>query len=502
MKPIVLAILDGFGVREEIHGNAFKQAYTPVYDRLINKYPHSLLKASGVAVGLPNGQMGNSEVGHLNMGAGRVVLQPLYIINKALSKGTIYNNEKLLAVVNHAKSNKSKLHILGLLSDGGVHSHLNHILSMLELCKRNNYTNVYFHVITDGRDTLPNIAYQYIEQLEKAIIKYGFGQIATISGRYYAMDRDQRWERTKLAYDALIKGEGPRYESSKQVITDHYNQDLSDEFIYPSIIKEEGLITANDGIIFANFRPDRATQILTALTNTTFKSFPTIKLDNIKLVSLMPCAYSVRGESAFALKPINNALGHYLADLNYTQLRIAETEKYAHVTYFFDGGKEYVLSGCDRLLIDSPKVKTYDLKPEMSAYEITDKLLEAITTNKYDVIILNYANGDMVGHTGNLKATIKAVEAVDENLGRLYKKVKEQQGLLIVTADHGNCEYMLDANNQVITAHTSNLVPFIVCDKRYKVYNGKLADIAPTILAIMNVAIPKEMTGEIIVQKK
>jgi 2,3-bisphosphoglycerate-independent phosphoglycerate mutase len=499
MKPIILAILDGVGMRDEIKGNAFKQAYTPIFNQLLNNYPYSLLDASEEAVGLPKGQMGNSEVGHLNIGAGRVVLQPLQLINETFNNESIFNNEKILKVINHVKNNNSKLHILGLLSDGGVHSHLNHILGMLELCKRNNITNVYFHVITDGRDTLPDCAYDYIKQLENKIKEYGFGHIATITGRYYVMDRDKRWDRTKLAYDALVNSEGQKYDNLKAVIDDHYDKKIYDEFILPSILNEDGKISNNDGIIFANFRPDRATQILTALTNTTFKDFAIKTIENLKLVSLMPCAQSVIGESAFEIKELKNTLGEYLADLSYSQLRIAETEKYAHVTYFFDGGKERILDGCDRLLINSPKVRTYDLKPEMSAYEITDKLLKAIDTNKYDVIILNYANCDMVGHTGDFAAAKKAVEVVDENLGRLYNKIKEKQGLLIVTADHGNCEYMLDENKHVVTSHTTNKVPFIICNKDYQVKDGKLADIAPTILTIMKIEIPKEMTGDILV---
>ncbi len=499
LKPIVLTILDGVGIRKEEHGNAFNKAYKPVFDQLTRECPNSLLEASGKAVGLPEGQMGNSEVGHLNIGAGRIVHQPLQLINDRIETKTLYSNSYLLEVVNHVKQNNSKLHILGLLSDGGVHSHINHIIAILQLAKINNIENIYFHIFTDGRDTIPKNAYQYIKILETKIKEIGIGSIGTISGRYYAMDRDRRWDRTQLAYEAIIKGVGPKYNSSKEVIEDNYNKEIYDEFIMPSILDERSIIDENDGIIFTNFRTDRATQLLTAITNTSFKQFATKKINNIKLVSLMPCAESVIGKYAYRIEDLENTLGVYLSKMGFNQLRIAETEKYAHVTYFFDGGREKMLEGSTTLLIDSPKVKTYDLKPEMSAYEVTDRVLKEIDSNNYDFIVLNYANCDMVGHTGNFEATVKAVEAVDENLDRLHKKIKEKQGLLIVTADHGNCEYMLDENNNIITAHTTNKVPFIICDKGYTVKDGKLGDIAPTILSIMKLEVPEKMIGDILI---
>ena len=499
MKPIVLAILDGVGIREENHGNAFKQAYTPVFNNLMRNYPNSLLEASGKMVGLPDGQMGNSEVGHLNIGAGRIVYQPLQLVNEKIEDESLYTNKYLLEIIEHVKSNNSKLHILGLLSDGGVHSHINHLLAMLELAKKNNIEAIYFHLFTDGRDTLPQKAYEYIEMIEDKIKTMGIGKIATISGRYYAMDRDKRWDRTKLAYDAMVNGVGNKYNNTKKVIDDNYAKGVYDEFIIPSVLDEKGMIGDKDAIIFTNFRPDRATQILTAITNHSFRDFEVKRLNNIKLVSLMPCAESVIGSYAYRLEELKNTLGIYLSSLGFHQLRIAETEKYGHVTYFFDGGREKMLDSCTTLMVDSPRVKTYDLKPEMSAYEVTDKLLKEIDSNRYDLIILNYANCDMVGHTGNIEATKKAVEAVDENLGRVYNKVKEKRGLLIVTADHGNCEYMLDENNNVVTAHTTNKVPFIICSNDYKVKDGKLGDIAPTMLTIMKVDIPKEMTGEVLI---
>ena len=502
MKPVVLAILDGVGIRKEKRGNAFKQAYTPIFNNLIKKYPHSKLLASGEAVGLPKGQMGNSEVGHLNIGAGRIVYQPLEIINKAIKDKSILTNKKILNVIKHVKKENSNLHILGLLSDGGVHSHINHLIAMLDIAKENNLEKVYFHIFSDGRDTSPTSAKVYLEKLLQAIKEQGLGKISTISGRYYAMDRDKRWERTKLAYDALVLGQGEKEKDPLKVIKQSYEKEIFDEFILPNVINEEGIIQDNDGLIFANFRPDRATQILTALTNSSFKDFEIKKLKNIKLVSLMPCAGSIIGDHAYQMENIKNSLGVYLSTLSFSQLRIAETEKYAHVTYFFDGGKEKVLEGCTRILIPSPKVKTYDLKPEMNIYQVTDRLLEEINTNGYDLIILNYANPDMVGHTGNLEKTIIAVEAVDENLGRIYKKIKEKEGLLIVTADHGNCEYMLDDKGNIITSHTTNKVPFIICDKAYQVKDGKLGDIAPTILKLMKIEIPKEMTGEVLIEEE
>jgi 2,3-bisphosphoglycerate-independent phosphoglycerate mutase len=498
MKPVVLTILDGVGLRDEIDGNAFKQAKKPTFDYLWNEYPHSELEASGRAVGLPEGQMGNSEVGHLNIGAGRIVYQPLEQINAAIDDGSFYNNKQFLDVINHVKTNNSNLHILGLISDGGVHSHINHIKALLKLCKMQELSNVYIHCFMDGRDTLPDKAMYYIEMLEDFIKETGIGTIATISGRYYAMDRDKRWDRERLAYDVMVKGMGPKNNDVKEVIKESFENNIYDEFIIPTIIDEKGMIDDNDGVVISNFRPDRIIQIGGALTNDDFNGFEVKKLHNLKLVTMMPVSESVFGAYAFEPMALNNTLGMYLAFLSLKQLRIAETEKYAHVTYFFDGGKDMELKGCKRVLIDSPKVATYDLKPEMSAYEVTDALLKELDNN-YDVVILNYANCDMVGHTGSMDATIKAVETVDENLGRLYKKVKELGGLLIVMADHGNSEYMLDDNDNMITSHTTNKVPFIVCDRNIKLKNGKLGDVAPTILKLMNIEIPKEMTGNILI---
>ncbi|MDD2203499.1 MAG: 2,3-bisphosphoglycerate-independent phosphoglycerate mutase [Bacilli bacterium] len=498
MKPIVLTILDGVGLRDEMHGNAFKQASKPNYDYLIGEYPNSQLEASGRAVGLPEGQMGNSEVGHLNIGAGRIVYQPLEIINSAIQDGSFNNNKEFLDVINHVSFNNSKLHILGLISDGGIHSHINHIIALLKLAKMHNIKNVYLHCFMDGRDTLPDKALYYLEILENSIKEIGIGKIATISGRYYAMDRDKRWDRLKLAYDALVYGKGPKNSDIKEIINNSFNNNIYDEFIIPTVIDENGMINDNDGVIIANFRPDRVIQMCTALTNDSFEGFETKQFNNLKLVTMMPTSNSVLGTNAFELAKLNNTFGSYISKLSLKQLRIAETEKYAHVTYFFDGGVNIELEGCKRILIDSPKVATYDLTPEMEAYEITNTLIKELD-NDNDVVILNFANCDMVGHTGNLEATIKAVEAVDYNLGLIYKKVKELGGILLITGDHGNSEYMLDNNNKVITSHTTNKVPFIICDKKYKVKDGKLCDITPTMLRLMNQNIPSEMTGSVLI---
>jgi 2,3-bisphosphoglycerate-independent phosphoglycerate mutase len=502
MKPVLLAILDGFGIREESHGNAILQAKIPTFRKLWKTYPHGQLIASGEDVGLPKDQMGNSEVGHLNIGAGRIVYQPLQIITKSIKDKSFFENEALLEVINHVKDNNSKLHIMGLISDGGVHSHIDHVLALMDLAKENNIDKLYIHVFTDGRDTLPTVCKNYIEILENKIKEINLGVIATISGRYYAMDRDKKWERSIKAYDVIVNSEGPFNENIYEVIENNYANGKMDEFIEPTVINKNGNIENNDGLLFANFRTDRATQILAPITNPYFKDFDHKELSNVKLTSLMPCSSLVIGNHAFNLEELNNTLGIYLSNLSFTQLRIAETEKYAHVTYFFDGGKDTILEGCDRALIPSPKVDTYDLKPEMSAYEVTQDLLKAIEGERYDFILLNFANPDMVGHTGNIKATIKALETIDTLLNKIYNKVKEKEGILLVTADHGNAEFMLDENNNMVTAHTTNKVPFIVCNDSYKVNDGILADIAPTILELLNAPIPKEMTGKPLIQKK
>lgn len=497
MKPILLTIVDGFGLREETKGNATKLANKPNIDYLWNNYPHSKLDASGEVVGLPKGQMGNSEVGHLNIGGGRIVYQPLELISKDIRDGVFFENEKLKKVMNHVKENNSKLHIFGLLSDGGIHSHINHILAILEMAKKEQVEKVYVHAFLDGRDTLPNIACQFLNKLSEKISELKLGSIADISGRYYSMDRERMWNLTKRYYDLLVNKQAPVIDSYEEYIENEYKREIYDEFIEPAILDENGNLEENDGLIFANFRPDRATQTFTAITNPEFNEFETKKFNNIKLVTLMPVEKTIICDNAYSHITVPNSLGVYLSNCGKKVLRIAEASKYPHVTYFFDGGEELDLPGTDKIIVPRKDVATYDLAPEMSAKEITDKLLPIM--DNYDVIILNFANCDMVGHTGDLEASIKAVETVDECLGKLYQKIKELEGLMIVTADHGNCELMIDEADNIITSHTTNKVPFIICDKNFNVKDGKLGDIAPTILKIMNLEIPKEMTGSILV---
>ena len=496
----VLCIMDGVGIRDTEYGNAVKMAKKPNLDYLIKNYPHSKLEASGELVGLPAGQMGNSEVGHTNIGAGRIVYQPLQLITNQIKNGEFFQNKNLLETIKHVKDNHSNLHICGLLSDGGIHSHINHLFGLIDLCKKEGISNVYYHVFLDGRDTLPNICLKYLDELSEKIKETSVGSIASISGRYYAMDRDNRWDRVKKAYDVMVTGTGIECNSYKDVIEKNYNEGIFDEFIVPTIIDKNGMIKDNDGLIAFNFRPDRLREIFKAITNPDFSDFEHKNLKNIKLTTMMPVSDEVICNNAFELQKLDNTLGEYLSKNHKTQLRIAETEKYAHVTYFFDGGVEKDLDGCKRILVNSPKVATYDLKPEMSAYEVTDKLIKELD-NHLDVVILNFANGDMVGHTGNLDAAIKAIETVDDCIGKICKKVEEIGGTLIVTADHGNSEVMIDDNGNVITSHTTNKVPFIITDKSIKLEDGKLADIAPTMLYLLGLDIPKEMTGNVLIKK-
>lgn len=493
-KKAMLCILDGFGLRDETHGNAVKLAKHENFDYLWNHYPHSKLVASGTLVGLPEGQMGNSEVGHLNIGAGRIVYQPLELINSKIKDGTFFQNEELLSVLNHVKENQSSLHLFGLLSDGGVHSHIRHLFALIDLCKQQNITNVYYHVFLDGRDTLPDIGIQYLRQLDEKIKETGVGKIATISGRYYAMDRDNRWDRVQKAYDVIVNNKGEHYANYEECIQHNDANHITDEFVVPAVIDESGMVKDGDGLIAFNFRPDRLRELFMALTNPNFNEFPHTTFQSVQLVTMMAVSEDVITTNAFHLETVVNTLGDYISSCGLKQLRIAETEKYAHVTYFFDGGVDKEIPGCTRKLIPSPKVATYDLKPEMSANEICDELLQII--DQFDLVILNFANCDMVGHTGVLDAAIKAVETVDYNLGRIMKKTEEIGMTLFVTADHGNCEEMLDDQGNVLTAHTTNLVPFIVTDSSYQLKDGKLGDIAPTILKAMGLSKPAEMTGD------
>ena len=493
MKKVLLCVLDGVGLSKIKDGNALINANKPNIDYLMKEYPNKGINASGTFVGLPDGQMGNSEVGHLTIGAGRIIYQSLELINRAIKDESFYSNESFLNAIRHAKENNSKLHIMGLLSDGGVHSHINHIKALLKLCKKEDFSNVYFHIFTDGRDTFKESSISYIDDLNNEINEFGIGKICTISGRYYAMDRDKRWDRLKKCYDVIVNNTGNKCDDYKKYITDSYEKGITDEFIEPVLIDESGKIEENDSIIWANFRPDRAIQILRSLVDPNFDGFDRKIFNNLYLTTMMYVSDDVKSDIAFKKEIIDNTLGIYLSKLGKKQLRIAETEKYAHVTYFFDGGRDLDLNLCDRVLIPSPKVATYDLKPEMSAREITSNLLEKMDNN-YDFIFLNFANGDMVGHTGNYDMTKKAIETIDEMIGKLYKKCMKDEYLFIITADHGNAEEMIDENGNVVTSHTTNLVPFIVTDKNLNINNvNKLSDIAPFVLNYMNLNLPDEM---------
>lgn len=498
-KPVVLAILDGYGLREEKHGNAIKLANNKIFNMLWENFPHTQLIASGQQVGLPKGQMGNSEVGHMNIGAGRIVYQPLELINKSIEDKDFFDNKELIKVISHTKENKSKLHIMGLISDGGVHSHIDHLMALLDMCKKQNVEKLYLHLFTDGRDVLPQSAYEYIKRVEDKLQELGIGSIATIGGRYYGMDRDNNYDRLKKSYDAIVNGVGEKANSIKEYIDSSYANDITDEFFLPAVFDNKGMIIENDGVIVFNYRKDRLREILTAITNPEFTEMKVTKFTNVPVVTMMPVVESVIAAHAFDDPKLTNILGEYIEKQGKSQLRIAETEKYAHVTFFFDGGKEVDYRNEKKILIPSPKVATYDLKPEMSAYQVTDELLAEL--ENYDLVILNFANGDMVGHTGVLEAAIKGVESVDKCLEKIYKKVCELEGILVVTADHGNCEEMLDEKNNVLTAHTTNPVPFIITNKNISLRPGKLGDIAPTILELMSIEKPSEMTGESLIIK-
>lgn len=500
-KTMVLCILDGCGIAPKNPYNAFDNAVTPTLDYIWDNYPHTIIEASGQPVGLPKGQMGTSEVGHMNIGAGRICYQSLELINKAIETGEFFQNENILKVINHVKDNNSKLHIMGLISDGGIHSHTSHLLAIVDMCKQNGIKEIYFHLFTDGRDTGVNTAQEWIKKLEDKMEEDKLGKITTISGRYYAMDRDNNYDRLKLAYDAICYGIGEHYDSVKEVFEDQYAKNITDEFILPSVL-EDGKLTDNDGIIVWNYRPDRLREMFTAITNPEASPMETTTYNNIKFVSMMPITDTVKGLTAFEHQDINNGLGEYVASLGMSQLRIAETEKYVHVTHFFDGDKDIELPNEKKILIPSPKVATYDLKPEMSAEEITDNLLAELEKDYLDLVILNYANGDMVGHTGVYEAAVTAVEFMDKCLKRLYDKIEAIGGTLIVTADHGNCDVMRNEDGTVCTTHTTNPVPFMVTRKGFTLKStGKLADIAPTILTLMELPIPVEINGDSLIEK-
>jgi 2,3-bisphosphoglycerate-independent phosphoglycerate mutase len=502
-KPVLLCILDGFALREETHGNAVAQAKKPNFDRYWKEFPRTTLQASGEAVGLPDGQMGNSEVGHLNIGAGRIVYQDLTRITKSIRDGDFFENEVLIGAIRHVKEHGSALHLFGLLSDGGVHSHIDHLFALLELAKRHQVERVFVHAFLDGRDTAPDSAPVYIGQLQAKMRELGTGRIASVHGRYYAMDRDRRWERTEKSYRAMVFGEGLTHTDPLQAVKESHEKGTFDEFVIPTVIVDGGQpvgrVETNDALIFFNFRPDRAIQLSQALANADFNGFDRGpgKPDNLYYVCMTHYSETVSGHIAFKPTDLVNTFGEVASKHGLRQLRIAETEKYPHVTFFFSGGREEPFPGEERILINSPKVATYDLKPEMSAYELTDALLKEIEAGKHDVIILNFANPDMVGHSGKLEPTIRAVEAVDECLGKVVDLVLEKGGVAVITADHGNADMVIDENGRPHTAHTTFPVPFIVTDKTVKLREGGiLADISPTLLHLLDVPQPEEMTGK------
>ena len=510
-KPTVLMILDGYGLNKNCEHNAVCEGKTPVMDQLMSQCPYVEGQASGLAVGLPEGQMGNSEVGHLNMGAGRIVYQELTRITKAIEDGDFFENPELLAAVENVKKNDSSLHMFGLLSDGGVHSHITHLFGLLELAKRQGLKKVYVHCFLDGRDTPPASGKGYIEELQKKMDELGVGEIGVVSGRYYAMDRDNRWDRVELAYKALTKGEGVKGTDAAEAVQASYDDGKTDEFVLPTVIEKDGkpvaMIQDNDSVIFFNFRPDRAREITRAFCDPEFKGFEREKKLNLTYVCFTDYDETIPGKLvAFKKEEIKNTFGEYLAAHNMTQARIAETEKYAHVTFFFNGGVEEPNPGEDRILVKSPKVATYDLQPQMSAPQVCDKLVEAIKSGKYDVIIINFANPDMVGHTGVESAAIKAIETVDACVGRAVDAIKEVDGQMFICADHGNAEQLVDyETGEPFTAHTTNPVPFILvnADPSYTLREGgKLADIVPTLIELMGMEQPKEMTGTSLLVKR
>lgn len=503
MKPIVLTILDGVGFRDEIHGNAFRNANTPNFDYLWNNYPHCKLEASGEAVGIPDGQMGNSEVGHTNIGAGRIVYQSLLKINKSIEDETFFTNDKFLKAIDNCKKNNSNLHLLGMISDGGVHSHLNHLVALLELCKRKNFERVYIHALLDGRDTEPLVAPEYINYIKRKIDEIGVGKIVTIGGRYYAMNRDRNWDLTEVAYNAIVNGTSEIVvESTDEAFQKEYEENNTDEFMRPTVLDS---IPINDGdsMIMFNYRSDRMIQMLRALKDPDFKEF---KVKNIDLFLVTMTDYEQNGKYshlyiAYEPEEVVNSLGEYISKLGMKQLRLSEFEKSGHVTFYFSGCSDIVYPLEDRKIFERPDVFTYDEDPKMRSYDITDYLIK--TLGSYDLTVVNYPNGDALGHTGIYDKAIEGIEHLDKCLGKLIKAINTNEITWIITADHGNCENMIEEDGTPNKMHTTNLVPFIIVDKNYIVdnhYVGRLADIAPTILKLMGVEIPEEMTGDVLVK--
>ena len=497
--PTTLIIMDGFGLANASDDNAVSLAQTPVLDRLFREYANTTLSASGLDVGLPDGQMGNSEVGHTNIGGGRVVFQDLPRISRAIDDGSFFKNEAYHQAMDNCLKNGSSLHLYGLLSDGGVHSHIQHLFALLQMAKDKGLEKVYVHCFLDGRDVSPTSGKGFVRELCDKCAEIGVGKIATVMGRYYAMDRDKRWERVQMAYDAMVYGEGIHNADPVDAVAKSYANGVTDEFVEPVVCDSEGTIGDNDSVIFFNFRPDRAREITRAIVDPEFDGFqreffPTTYVCNTEYDASMPNVLV-----AWPRVAVKNGLGEYLSSMGMTQLRIAETEKYAHVTFFFNGGVEKQYPGEDRVLVPSPKVATYDLQPEMSAFEVCDKCVERIESGAYDVIILNFANCDMVGHTGVLEAAVKAVETVDTCVGKVVEATLKMGGIAMITADHGNAEDMKQEDGSPMTAHTTNPVPFILCGAGSELRTGRLADIAPTILDVLGLACPPEMDGRTLI---
>ncbi|MBR2953604.1 MAG: 2,3-bisphosphoglycerate-independent phosphoglycerate mutase [Clostridia bacterium] len=509
-KPIVLCIMDGFGYNPSDYGNAITAAKTPRLDEIFKNNPMTYIGASGMDVGLPDGQMGNSEVGHTNIGAGRVVYQELTRITKSIMDGDFFENDVFMGAIENCKKNNSALHLIGLLSDGGVHSHNTHLYAFIELAKKNGLQKVFVHALLDGRDVPPSSGVDFIKELEDKLAEIGVGKIATVMGRFYAMDRDNMWDRVGMAYNAMVNREGIATDSALEAVMKSYetiDEDgkyLTDEFVMPTVVDGADAISANDSVIFFNFRPDRAREITRTFVDPDFTGFERKEFFPLYYVCMTQYDAEMPNVNvAYKPQTLTNTMGEYLSKLGKTQLRIAETQKYAHVTFFYNGGEEKVYPGEDRVLIDSPKISTFDLKPEMSAYEVCDAACEQILSGKYDVVILNYANCDMVGHTGIFDAAVKAVEAVDECVGKLVDATMKMDGVILITADHGNADKMYEDDGSPFTAHTTNPVPLVVVGKEcaLKQKGGKLCDLSPTMLDIMGLDIPTEMSGVSLIEK-
>ena len=495
--PLLLMILDGYGIAPPKENNAIYRAVTPNMDEYLKNYPNTLVSASGMDVGLPDGQMGNSEVGHTNIGAGRIVYQELTRITKSITDGDFFENTVLKSAMESCVKNGTKLHLAGLLSDGGVHSHNTHLYALLKMAKKLGLTDVFVHCLLDGRDVAPNSGADFVKELEEKMAEIGIGKIATVMGRYYAMDRDQRWDRVNLAYNAIANGKGETHTNGYEAVIASYQKEIYDEFVIPTVITSNATVDDGDSFIFFNFRPDRAREITRCFVDSEFDGFDREKFSKVNYVCMTQYDATMPNvEVAFKPESLTNTLGEILSKNGLSQLRIAETEKYAHVTFFFNGGEEKVYDREDRALIPSPKVATYDLKPEMSAYEVTEEALKRIDSDVYDVIILNFANCDMVGHTGIMEAAVKAVETVDICSGKIVDKITSLGGTVIITADHGNADCMADEDGGPFTAHTTNKVPFVVIGKNVTLHEGRLADIAPTMLELLGIDQPSEMTGK------